>query len=356
MKYKIIFLIIGFGFFLTSNSQTGESAFKKINAVKSDSLEKNQSQFKKISISNNSKLKSVDKSENKFKTISASKNEQEITKSETDDNKFRIISEVDVKIPDNTPKNQNKFALIIGNEDYSSFQTGLNQEVNVDFAANDATIFKEYANKCLGVPEENIIYKINARSIEMNKMLEKIVLIAKSLQGDTEIYVYYAGHGLPDIQSHEPYIMPVDCSGEDLTYAIKLSNLYKKLSENDCKKVVVFLDACFSGGARNQGLVAARGVKVTPKAEGLAKNIVVFSATSEEQPALAWKEKGHGMFTYFLLKKLQDTDANLTYGELSDYLSKNVGVKSALVNNREQTPKTLVGSSIQNNWREIKIK
>jgi hypothetical protein len=325
MKRKVFLLAISVLCFSIASAQTGESQFKKVSATKGESTTTAQPE-----------------------TVA-----QPIR---TQAPATMAVSDVGINIPDNKIKDPNKFALIIGNEDYSSYQTGLNPEANVDFAERDAATFREYAIKTLGVPEDNIIYKVNAKSIEMRRMIEQASLIAKSAGGDAEIYFYYAGHGFPDIITHEPYIIPVDVSGEDLNYAIKLSDLYKKLTENENKRLVVFLDACFSGGARNVGLLAARGVRVKPKEDVFRNNIVVFTATSEDQPALPWKEKGHGMFTYYLLKMLQETSADVTYGELADYLSRNVGVRSAIINQREQSPKTSVGTSMQSSWRDVKIK
>ena len=65
-------------------------------------------------------------------------------------------------IPSIQTKNPNKFALIIGNEDYTSRQTGLTSESNVAFAVNDAKIFKEYCVNTFGVLEENIQFLTNA--------------------------------------------------------------------------------------------------------------------------------------------------------------------------------------------------
>ena len=57
-----------------------------------------------------------------------------------------------LKVPD-----INKFALVIGNEDYNSFKQQTLYEPNVDFAVSDAETFSEYAKNILGVPENNII-------------------------------------------------------------------------------------------------------------------------------------------------------------------------------------------------------
>lgn len=258
--------------------------------------------------------------------------------------------DVDKNIPANPAKNPYRFALIIGNEDYSSFQKDLNSEVNVAYAINDASIFKEYTSKTLGVPEENITLLVNAKAMDMNRAIKKINLLSKNSGGKAEIIFYYAGHGFPDEQTKEPYLMPVDVSGSELDFAVKLSDLYKQLNEFPCQKVTVFLDACFSGGARNQGLLAARGVKIKPKEGELKGKMVVFSASSGDQSSLPYKEKKHGLFTYFLLKKFQESMGVLTYKTLSDYLSEQIGVKSIIINNKEQNPQTNVSAEAQDVW------
>ena len=263
---------------------------------------------------------------------------------------IEIVSDVDENIPSSNQLNAKIFALIIGNEDYSSFQPTLNSEVNVAYAINDAKVFKDYTKLVLGVPEENIIYLANAKTVEMNRAIEKLSLYAKNMNGKAELIFYYAGHGLPHEVTKEPYLIPVDVSSSDLKFAVNLKDLYAKLAEFPTQKVTVFIDACFSGGARNQGLVAVRGVKVKPKDELLKGNLVVFTASSGEQSSSAYKDKHHGMFTYFLLKKLQETKGNLTYKQLADYLSSEVGLKSVMINDKEQNPQINVSPDVQNNW------
>lgn len=265
-------------------------------------------------------------------------------------------SDVDQNIPYVNTEKQNCYALIIGNEDYSSFQNGLNSEINVPYAINDSRIFREYALKVLGIPIENVIYKENCKVIEMNREIEKLRLIIKNSSGNAEIFFYYAGHGFPDENTHNPYLIPVDVSAVDLEYAVKLDDLYSKLTEFKSKRITVFLDACFSGGARNAGLLASRGVKIKPKENILNGNIVVFSATSGDQSAHPYNDKGHGLFTYFLLKKLQETKGDLTYGELSSYLSNTVGLKSVLINNKEQNPQTIISSTVMEDWKSWKFR
>ena len=175
------------------------------------------------------------------------------------------------------------------------------------------------------------------------------------LQGKAEVIFYYAGHGMPHETTKESYLMPVDISALNIEDGIKLTWLYSKLTEYNSKSVLVFLDACFSGGARNQGLLSARGVKIKPKENIVTGNCIVFTSSSDIQSSLPYKEKQHGMFTYYLLKKLQESIGNLTLGELSDYLYENVAINSLKVNSKEQTPKTLVSPEIIDNWKQIKL-
>jgi len=264
---------------------------------------------------------------------------------------FKFKSDVDNDIPELEHKNQYRFALIIGNEDYASQQTDLTNEVNVDFARNDASAFKEYAIKSLNIPTENVTFILDATTGKMKQALDRISLLAKNSSGNAELFFFYAGHGLPDEINKEPYLIPVDVSGNNVTEGIKLMDAYKKLTEYPCKRVTVFLDACFSGGARKQGLIAARGVKVKPKEDILNGNIVVFTASSGEQSSLAYKDKEHGLFTYYLLKKIKESKGNFTYQELSDYLTEQIGLKSVLINNKEQNPQTNVSSEVQDKWQ-----
>ena len=265
-----------------------------------------------------------------------------------------LISSVDKNIPINS-KVDNRFALVIGNEDYTSFQTTLSSEQNVDYAFKDATIFKKYCLNTLGVKEDNMFFLLNATAGQMSQEIDLISKILSKLGDESELIVYYAGHGYPDELTKIPYLIPVDVSATNLSSAIKLSEIYTKLSSTGASKVTVFLDACFTGGGRNSGLIASRGVKVKPKEGSLSGNLVVFSASSGDQSSLPYHKEGHGMFTYHLLKKLQETKGDVSMGELSDYLDDSVSLQSLKENKKEQDPKVNTSQKVINDWRNWKF-
>ena len=271
--------------------------------------------------------------------------------------KLTIIgqSDVDVNIPITNMYNKKTFALVIGNEDYSSFQMDLNTDTNVDFASVDARTYKKYLINTLGVPNENITLLVNATAGQMKQSIARLSAIAEAYEGEAKLIFYYAGHGLPKEDTRDPYLIPVDVSSTNLDYALKLEDVFDKLTEHKSERVTVFLDACFSGGARNQGLVAARGIRIKPKSPFVEGNLIVFSASTADQTAHPYKEKAHGIFTYYLLKGLQISNGEMSYGELEDFIRTNVMRKSVLVNNKVQAPEVKVSPAFEYTWRDMRF-
>lgn len=256
---------------------------------------------------------------------------------------------IDNNIPLTTKQSENTYALIIGNEDYSTHQTGLTSEVNVKYASNDSEIFKKYCTKTLGVHERHIKFLKDATAGQMKQGLAWINNLAKVTDGKANLIFYYAGHGLPDQETKTPYLMPVDVSGSYINLGISLDEVITSLSQYPTKKSVIFLDACFSGGARNEGLVAMRGVKIKPKEENLLGNLVILSSSSGNESSGSYDNKKHGMFTYFLLKKLQETKGTANLKQLSDFIYSSVRKESAL-SGKIQTPQVQSSSSVGKDW------
>jgi hypothetical protein len=263
---------------------------------------------------------------------------------------YSIIPDVDKDIPIHPGKYPYKYALIIGNEDYAKAQ-----EQNVPFARNDARIFKEYCEKTLGIPAENIVHLEDATTGLILQEIDKLKKLTQYAPGKLELIFYYAGHGLPDENTKESYLIPVDVSGGNLKFAIKLNDLYAALSAYPSRKVTVFLDACFSGGARNQSLLATRGIRVRPKDGYLQGNMVVFSASSDDQSALPFPRNQHGMFTYFLLKKLQESKGQVSFRALGNYLEEQVKFNAVKEHNKEQFPDVRSNIELGDAWEDWKL-
>ena len=260
-----------------------------------------------------------------------------------------LSSKVDKDIPVSNINNEKTFAVIIANENYQSVDA-------VPYALNDGNIFREYCQKTLGIPEKQIKYVPNATGNQIKAQVTWLENICKAFD-DAQIIFYYAGHGIPDESSRTAYLLPVDGIGTDVSTGYRLDNLYHALGNIPAKNVTVFMDACFSGSKREQGMLAsARGVAIKAKTGLPQGNMVVFSAAQGDETAYPNKEEKHGMFTYYLLKKLQETEGNVTLQELGDYITKQVSQQSILVNGKPQTPCVTPSTSLGSTWQEWTLK
>ncbi len=259
-------------------------------------------------------------------------------------------SKVDTEIPETGVTSDHTFAVIIGNEQY--------QQVSpVPHATNDARVFGQYCQKTLGLPEKNVRTYENASFGTMLMAVNDIKRIAQAYQGDIDVIFYYAGHGIPNETSRDAYLLPVDADGRQTEVCYAVSRLYQELSELNARQVVVFLDACFSGALRGDGmLMSARSVAIKPKSSVPQGNMVVFSAAQGDETAYPYDEQGHGLFTYYLLRKLQETSGKCQLGELEDYLRQNVSQQAVVINRKPQTPTVSSSAALTDKWRKLSLR
>ena len=259
-------------------------------------------------------------------------------------------SDVDENIPENPASNTRTFAVVIANQNYSNV-------AGVPLALNDGLAFSKYCEKTLGMPAENVRYYADASYGTMLRAIRDIKNIASAFNGDINIVFYYAGHGIPNEATKDAYLLPTDADGTQTEGCYSLNKLYSELGSTKAKEIVVFLDACFSGSKREEGMLAsARGVALKAKKEDPRGNMVVFSAASDDETAFPYSAKGHGLFTYYLLKKLQETKGDVSLGELGDYISENVKQQSVVINRKVQTPTATPSTSMEASWKELKLK
>lgn len=260
-----------------------------------------------------------------------------------------VVSDVDKDIPRTKEINERTFAVVIANENY-------NLVAPVPFALNDGETFAKYCNQVLGLPENNIrVYK-DASFGTMLRALRDIRAISDAFHGDIKVIFYYAGHGVPNESTKDAFLLPIDADGMTTDGCYSLNRLYSELGDLNTLNTVVFLDACFSGTNRDGDMLAsARGLVQKPKKEVPKGNMIVFSAASDDETAFPYEDKGHGLFTYFLLKRLKEKKGNVELGDLADFIKNNVRQQSVLVNHKSQTPTVAAALAVEGDWEKIKL-
>ena len=236
--------------------------------------------------------------------------------------------------------NNNNVALIIGIEKYK-------KSPNATFANLDAKYFYEYARKGFGIDKKNIKLLIDdqASLIDTISTLEKW-LPSKIKSNQTNLIVFFAGHGLASTDGTELFFLQSDSDPDLLTRtAISRNEIFKTIIDLKPKSVVMFFDTCFSGISRDEEtlLASARPIRIQAKEqEGIPSNFTVFSASQLDQISSGLDQANHGIFSYFLMKGLEgkadsNKDKKITNGELLAYMDQNVSQKASELG-RKQNP------------------
>lgn len=263
---------------------------------------------------------------------------------------MRPKSDVDENIPSGAKANDETVAVIIANENYTSVP-------KVKYALADGETFKEYCVKTLGIPEGNIRYYPDATLGNLNLAVFDLKNIVGAMNGNANVIFYYAGHGVPDEATKDAYLLPTDGNAQLTATGYSLDRLYRELGDMPARQVCVFLDACFSGSNRGEGsLASARAVAIAAKEAAPKGNMFTLSAASNQETALPYNDKHHGMFTYFLLKKLQESKGNATLREISDYVINQVKLESNRVNRKQQTPTASRSGLMVDGWNKTKLR
>jgi hypothetical protein len=263
------------------------------------------------------------------------------------------LSDVDINIPEG--KKTSGYALVIGNEDYASFQRNLNKESNVPFAIRDGEIFKNYLHQMYGMPIENIDFLKNATFGEMSQAISRLERLMELDGENKDIVVFYSGHGMPEEQTKEPYLIPVDINGTNVSQGIALKELMKRLSEKPHGKISFIIDACFSGLGKNQPLVGLKGITIKPVNPELGDNMLLISSSSGNESSVVDPDNQHGLFTYHFLKILKDTKGEISIQDLYNRLRKDVGINAIKKLDKVQTPTILIGKNIKEKAGTSKI-
>ena len=135
-------------------------------------------------------------------------------------------------------------AIIIGNKNYSS------DVAPVEFAHNDADAMQKFVVDVLGFDPENVIVLKDATKNQLETHFSKGGILGDWIEpnGNSDVVVFYSGHGVPGLQDSNSYLLPVDGNPNKAEISgYPLAEFYANLKSLKAKSITVYLDACFSG-------------------------------------------------------------------------------------------------------------
>ena len=258
-------------------------------------------------------------------------------------------ADTDKAVPEGRVHGSDMYAVIIANEDYT---TGM----KVPYALNDGAVFREYCRSRLQVPEDQIYCLTNAGAGDIATLLQWLDRISRVFDADTRILLYFSGQCLLDKGVGETYLLPVDYASAGVQSGLGLNRLYDMISQWGVDDALLLVDASYGKISRNGMRVSVFDSGDTPQ-EWMRPHdrIVTFYAAGEDEAALPYPRMRHGLFTYFLLKALQQHPDGISYGALFDYIFENVRAVAGRLYGRDQRPQVWSSEWDGEAWREFSL-
>ncbi|OIO10693.1 MAG: hypothetical protein AUJ52_03815 [Elusimicrobia bacterium CG1_02_63_36] len=205
-------------------------------------------------------------------------------------------------------------AVVIGIENYRDIAAPSKH------SAKDAQLFYEYLI-AMGYPARNVrlLLDDHATNGDLQMAIER--WLPNHVSPGGRVIVYYSGHGAPDPANGEAYLVPYNGDPaylEDTAYPMK--RLQRKLAELKRSRVVLLVDACFSGsGGRSVIAPGARPlVNLVSPVLMRGANVTIMTASEDKQISTSSPETEHGLFTYHLIEALRSGKSAVE--DIYDYL------------------------------------
>ncbi|MGD0264225.1 MAG: caspase family protein [Candidatus Methylomirabilota bacterium] len=249
--------------------------------------------------------------------------------------------------PPPAPPSRDQWAVVIGAGRYESSEVP-----RLRYTVPDAEGLYQILIGPAGFKQEHVLLLTD--QTERKPTLRNIkwalgTYLARSAKKDDTVLIFFAGHGAPEVDQQgverdglAKYLVPIDADPDDLySTALPMDELQTIFNRIEAERVVVFLDACYSGaaGGRTFASKKTRAMNVDDLfLERLtrSKGRAILTASRPAEVSLELPELGHGVFTYYLIEGLKGAadlnhDGIVTLQELYEYLEQQVTQKARSV-------------------------
>jgi len=232
-----------------------------------------------------------------------------------------------------------QWAVVVGVSEYMN--SGI---PSLKYADKDAEAFANFLRQPEGggYDSDHMHVLLNKDATLANVKDALINFLNQAIDMDL-VVIYFAGHGAPEpARPQNMYLLMHDSDPASLgTTAFPMWEIQTVLARYiNAKRVLVFTDACHSGGISvnftTRGLGKSEPNLVNQYLEDLSKTkegIAVFTASAAGEVSQEYPEFSHGVFTYYLLKGLEgkadyNNDYTVTINELMQYVEEQVKRKT----------------------------
>ena len=231
---------------------------------------------------------------------------------------------------------RDKWALVVGVSEFA------NPALNLKYSAKDAKDFADYLVKEADFAPDHVKVLLNKDATE-RRILSELGdrWLPRVANPDDLVVIFVSTHGSGaelDVGGQN-YLIAYDTDVQDLyTTGVPMQRLAKDIKDRvHCDRVVIFLDACHSGGVKSESKGLTRtGVDASELAIGSGRMVIASSA--EDQVSWESKNGTNGVFTAALLQSLRKKGKETTVGEMFAELKDRVQDQVLRERGRLQTP------------------
>ncbi|HEU4368424.1 MAG TPA: caspase family protein [Methylomirabilota bacterium] len=245
------------------------------------------------------------------------------------------------------PVSRTGYAVIVGVGRYESASIP-----SLRYSVADAEAMYKVLVDSGGFRKENVLLltdRSDRRPTLRNLKYALGTFLARAAGKDDTVLVFFAGHGAPEVDPRgierdglAKYLIPSDADPDDLfSTALPMDDLQTIFGRIEAERVVVFLDACYSGAAGGRTF-AARKTRATAVDDLFLERLTrsrgraIITASRAAEVSVELPELGHGIFTYYLTEGLRgaadlNRDGIVSLQELYEYVEQQVVRKSRAV-------------------------
>jgi len=197
------------------------------------------------------------------------------------------------------------YALVIGNDNYQYLP-------HLQTATNDAKAIARVLHDEYGFSTSVLLDATRA------DILDALSTYRARLPVNSNLVIYYAGHGTNDTEAKVAYWLPVDAQSRNNANWISAEDITAELRVIKALHVLVIADSCYSGALMrgitdsvdiNSDLRAdERNYYITKLQQVKSRNLM---ASGGNEPVADGGADGHSIFAAVVLQSLRDKSANL---------------------------------------------
>lgn len=257
------------------------------------------------------------------------------------------VAEATAAAPPEKPVSRDLWAVIVGVGRYESREIP-----RLRYTVPDAEAIYEALIGSAGFKKEHVLLltdKTEKKPTLRNLKWALGTFLARSAKKDDTVIIFFAGHGAPEIDQRgverdgfSKYLVPSDAEPDDLySTALPMDELQTIFARVEAERVVVFLDACYSGSAGGRTFASKKTraghvddlfLERVTRSKGRA----IITASRPSEVSIELPDLGHGIFTYYLLQALKgaadmNRDGIVSLQELYEYVEQQVSQKSRAV-------------------------